>query len=291
MFRRMLSAIRTYGLAGLFPGLKRQLLRSRLRCFGTLEPMFTGKSGLEIGGPSGVFARGGFLPLYPVVNTLDNCNFSGTTLWEGAIREGRTFRFDPDKAPGTQYLMEASSLDAIGEEQYDFVLSSHTLEHSSNPLRVLSEISRVLKRGGVLVLLLPHKERTFDHRRQVTSIDHLINDYTENMPESDLTHMPEILSCHDLSMDPAAGDFESFKARSQRNYENRCLHHHVFSTRSAVEMIDWMGMELVGVETAVPHHIVIVARKSDNAGRGNNASFLKPGAEYLKRSPFALDHE
>ena len=33
---------------------------------------------------------------------------------------------------------------------------------------------------------------------------------------------------HDLSMDTPAGTFEQFRERLMKNYENRCLHHHVF---------------------------------------------------------------
>jgi SAM-dependent methyltransferase len=41
------------------------------------------------------------------------------------------------------------------DESLDFVFSSHCLEHFSNPRRAVQEMSRVLKSGGYLVLILP----------------------------------------------------------------------------------------------------------------------------------------
>src|SRR5207302_6447701 len=102
----------------------------------------------------------------------------------------------------------------------------------------------------------PHKEGTFDHKRPVTSLDHLKDDLASGRGEDDLASLPEILALHDLSMDPPAGDFAAFKARSERNVENRCLHHHVFDTHLVSEMLDWMGFRLVTIERARPYHIV-----------------------------------
>jgi hypothetical protein len=56
--------------------------------------------------------------------------------------------------------------------------------------------------------LLPDKRRTFDHRRPVTTLAHLIADLNADMAEDDLTHLPEILALHDLERDPDAGNME-----------------------------------------------------------------------------------
>ncbi|MAG44570.1 hypothetical protein CL633_01645 [bacterium] len=42
-------------------------------------------------------------------------------------------------------------------ETYDFVYSSHCLEHVKCPKKVLKEWIRILKPGGLLILILPHK--------------------------------------------------------------------------------------------------------------------------------------
>src|SRR5438874_13625690 len=79
-----------------------------------------GKTGLEIGGPSGTFRREGLIQVYPLIESLDNCNFAQTTLWEGTISEGKTFQFEEAKTPGRQFILEASNLETVQNEVYDF---------------------------------------------------------------------------------------------------------------------------------------------------------------------------
>lgn len=189
--------------------------------------LVSGKNGLEIGGPSPIFQEGGFLPIYPLVHHLDGCNFAGSTLWEGKIQEGHNYRYGKEKA-GYQYISDGTDLSRIPCGQYDFVLSCNNLEHIANPLKAIKEWLRVLKPGGHLLILVPRKETNFDHNRPTTSFDHLVSDYEKKLSEDDLTHLDEILSLHDLALDPPAGNLDTFKQRSLRNHENRALHHHVF---------------------------------------------------------------
>ncbi len=79
------------------------------------------------------------------------------------------------------------------------------LEHAANPLRVLYEWKRILKNSGTILIVLPHKAATFDHRRPSTSFEHIKADFDSNVDESDLTHLDEILALHDLKLDPWAG--------------------------------------------------------------------------------------
>jgi SAM-dependent methyltransferase len=205
------------------------------------------------------------------------------------IREGLTFRYDEQHAPGYQYIIEATDLAVIASNTYDFVLSSHTLEHTANPLRALREWLRVLKAPGLLVLVLPHKDGTFDHRRPVTPLEHLVEDFERGTAEEDLTHLPEILARHDLRRDPEAGDFAAFKTRSERNFENRCLHHHVFDSEAVVRLIDYMGLELRALEPMRPYHIFAVAEKLSGGQPPHNQAFWGKRAEYRRRSPFPSD--
>jgi SAM-dependent methyltransferase len=159
-------------------------------------------------------------------------------------------------------LAEATALVELPSGAYDFVLSSHMLEHTANPILALSEWKRLLKDEGALVLLLPDKRYTFDHRRPVTTLAHLIADFDAGMMEDDLTHLPEIMALHDLDRDLEAGSMETFRARSLRNAENRCLHHHVFDAHLATDLLEHVGFEVRGVEEIVPHHILLLARKT-----------------------------
>jgi len=240
----------------------RGLMASRAISFQAHSHLFLGKSGLEIGGPSGVFAKGGIFPVYSIVGHLDNCNFSNTTQWDVGDNHENLFRFDRTKQAGHQHIGEATSLDSLASSSYDFVLSSHMLEHTANPIQALIEWKRLLRANGTLVMILPNKEYTFDHRRPVTTLGHLIADFNAGVKEDDLTHLPEILALHDFQRDPDVGDAIDFKNRCMQNRENRCMHHHVFSLRLAVELLEYTGFKLNATEKIRPHHILLLSQKA-----------------------------
>jgi hypothetical protein len=131
------------------------------------------------------------------------------------------------------------------------------------------------RRYHILVLLLPHKRHTFDYCHPVTALAHLVDDFKAEMGEDDLTHLPEILVLRDLERDPDGGDMASFKARSLRNVENRCLHHHVFDTRLADDLLSHASFKVWAVEEIAPHHIL--------HPRGNRR---RPGIDYGKARYF-----
>ena len=87
----------------------------------------------------------------------------------------------------------------------------------------------MIRDHGLLLLILPNREFTFDWRRPVTSLDHLRADFKRDTPETDLFHLDEILALHDLSRDLPAGSPDQFKERCLRNAEFRAMHHHVFA--------------------------------------------------------------
>lgn len=216
--------------------------------------------GLEIGGPSRVFQPRGLFPLYPIAGQIDNVNFSTQTTWEAGLRDNGDFRFSPQRPPGRQLIREATALTGVADSAYDFVLSSHCLEHVANPLRALQEWRRVTRAGGHLLLLLPDPVHTFDHRRSVTTLAHLQEDLARGTPEDDATHFAEVLARHDLSRDRWAGSVDAFRERVERNAENRCVHHHVFDLdllRAALASAGWVPL---AAERVRPLHLCVFAQ-------------------------------
>jgi SAM-dependent methyltransferase len=231
------------------------------------------RRGLEIGGPSTTLAEGGPIPVYDVLASLDNCLFSERTIWAQEVQTGTSFDYHPGKQPGTQFICEATDLRPIKDSSYDCILACHCLEHIANPLRALAEWKRVLRNDGLLLLILPHKDATFDWRRSVTPLAHMIKDYQNAVGEDDLTHLPEILELHDLSKDPGAGTKEEFRRRCLENYANRAVHQHVFDTMSAMQMVNHMGFKLLRLDTLGPLHIIIFASRTD--GPVDNRRFME----------------
>jgi len=242
-------------LGKLFPFISTSVKRPE-RYSNTLK----GKKGLEIGGPSKIFEDYGDLPVYKHIQSLDCSNFGNSTIWEGSLKEGPYYRYNKNKT-GYQYIKEASNLIGIQDETYDFLLSSHCLEHCANAIKTLNEWKRVIKYGGYLLIIVPDRFSTFDHKRPLTTFQHFADDFKKNVEEDDLTHLEEILKNHDLSIDKSGGSLEQFAKRSENNIENRCLHHHTFDLKNLTELLTYVNFTIVEKEFHKPFHNIILARK------------------------------
>jgi SAM-dependent methyltransferase len=222
-----------------------------------LEHRVAGRRTLEVGGPSPIFRSEGRVPVYPMLGSWDNVDFSPVTLWR-ATRGSAGDRVSNGSAEGRQLYGDARCLDAVPAASYQLVLSSHVLEHLTDPIRALREWRRILAADGAIVAVVPEGARTFDHARPPTELGHLQEDYARGVPEDDLEHLPEILASHDLGMDPDAGTKEEFAERSRRNAEFRALHHHVFTPRSFASLLDASGYTVRTVVRVPPYHVLAV---------------------------------
>jgi SAM-dependent methyltransferase len=229
------------------------LLAPKARHYPLIAKNLKGR-GLEIGGPSAIFGRRGLLPVYPHISELDNCNFGSETVWEGRLTEGRNFRFG--ERTGFQFVSEAWAI-KVPDASYDFVMSSHMLEHSANPIRVLAEWRRLLKPGGYLLLVLPEGRSTYDRRRPVTTLEHLVDDFNRSTPESDPTHFDEIAALH-----TEHPDREGLRKSLEGNEVHRMAHHHVFDQALSLKLVHHAGFEVLAHELEYPCHIIVFARKT-----------------------------
>jgi SAM-dependent methyltransferase len=286
-FRHLRMQRETIGLAGMARIAIGNRLGRRLRTYDLCRSFSEEARGIEIGGPSAIFARDGLLPLYPHLAALDNCDFASETIWHGDAADGSPFNYDAGREPGTRFVRDATALEGIGDATYDLVLSSHTLEHIANPLRALAEWKRVIRDDGHLVLVLPHLENTFDHLRPVTTLQHLEDDLARSTPEDDDTHLGEFIELCDLARVPEQLSRQAFEERTRDHIANRTIHHHVFDTDLVARLLDRAGFHLVAVETALPFHIVAVAAAHGPAS--DNGSFLATTAEWRHRSVFRRD--
>jgi SAM-dependent methyltransferase len=199
---------------------------------------FNGKKGVEIGGPSEIFGKN----IYAVCSGCDGVNFNSDTVWWS--QTGEQYIYEGKKL-GEVIIADATQLECIENDKYDFVISSNNLEHIANPLKALKEFIRITKLGGMLLLLVPVKDKCFDHNRDYTQFEHIVEDYEKGVLEDDLTHLNEILDKHDLNMDAGIGSYQEFRERSLNNYNNRCLHHHVFCEETLAKMFKYLSLEVI----------------------------------------------
>jgi SAM-dependent methyltransferase len=62
-------------------------------------------------------------------------------------------------------------------DSFDFVVASHVLEHTSNPISELDKWLRVIKPNGFLCMIIPNQQATFDKCREITTLDHFLADF------------------------------------------------------------------------------------------------------------------
>lgn len=260
----------------------------RCKCARMCQSYVAGARGIEVGGPSRMFSSVGPIPVYPFAAKIDGLNFTAETVWASGLGEDKPYVYE-GKALGRQFLREASHFADMESSSYDFVLSSHVIEHLANPLRGLQEWRRVLRDDGILILVAPHLEATFDQKRPVTTIEHMLEDFGNDVGEDDTTHIAEVLELHDFERDPWVESREKFRERCDNNANVRGVHHHVFDTETLVRLVDLASYSILTVEHALPESIVIICSKADPEGDVTNEKFLEPSAEWRRASPFKID--
>jgi SAM-dependent methyltransferase len=83
------------------------------------------------------------------------------------IERGRVGR-----AAKVDIVVSSADVLPFDDDSYDFVFSSHVIEHFPDPIKALHEWVRVARR--YVVLIAPHHDRTFDSDRPLTSITELL---------------------------------------------------------------------------------------------------------------------
>lgn len=81
------------------------------------------------------------------------------------------------------HIDNGETLATFANESLDFVINSHTIEHTEDPIASLNNWFRVLRPDGMLYLIVPDMRYNFDSRRKLTDFNHLLNDHRNN-PES-----------------------------------------------------------------------------------------------------------
>jgi SAM-dependent methyltransferase len=63
------------------------------------------------------------------------------------------------RAPGVDHIGDVQDLHAIADDSFETVTCFEVLEHVPNPARAVSELARILKPGGSLLVTVPHLSR------------------------------------------------------------------------------------------------------------------------------------
>lgn len=86
---------------------------------------------------------------------------------------------------------DGETLATIPAESQDFIVANHFLEHCEDPIGTIATHLGKLKPGGILFYTVPDKRYTFDFRRSVTSLEHIVRDADQGPEWSRSDHYRE----------------------------------------------------------------------------------------------------
>ena len=233
------------------------------------------RHGLEIGGPSRQTfgpskgkSNGRGVNVYHWAKAVDQVNFAETTMW-GTFKDGSPYPYIGPLAgvKGNVKIMEGTTLSKVEDASYDFVLGSHYLEHISNPLQGLSSMYRVLRPGGVAILILPRKEACFDQYRGQSSIEDITYRFFHKISGTDMAHahVESFTLQSDLERDAPAAPWPKSRAIAIRNNVNMGVHQFVYDFELLELMARFLDMDVIfkGNYGEGGLHQLIVMRKAE----------------------------
>jgi SAM-dependent methyltransferase len=132
----------------------------------------------------------------------------------------------------------------VAPESQDFVIANHFLEHTADPIATVEAHLSKLKPGGILLYAVPDKRYTFDFRRPLTPLAHIVADYEEGPERSRRQHFDEVaLLTPDQDYDPddpaSVSAFEAGAESHARHLEeiDYSIHHHVWTQATFLELL------------------------------------------------------
>jgi SAM-dependent methyltransferase len=128
-------------------------------------------------------------------------------------------------------------LKSVTDGAFDFVYSSHSLEHSPNPIFALSEYLRVVKPQGHVYTVIPNKDTTYDIKRRTTPAALLIDKYRKGTFSYTLE---EALDVVENSVGHALYEGKDRAFAEEILRENSGIHHfHTFDPASVIALIEF----------------------------------------------------
>jgi predicted SAM-dependent methyltransferase len=85
----------------------------------------------------------------------------------------------------------AEKLSKVKNNSQDFIIANHFMEHTLDPIGTVMNLSKKLRKDGVLYFAIPDKRYTFDSRRPLTPYEHLLEEHNHPSAEMKWQHFLE----------------------------------------------------------------------------------------------------
>lgn len=146
--------------------------------------------------------------------------------------------------PEVDLIDDGETLETIAAGSLDFIIANHLLEHTEDPIGTIGIHLSKLRPGGILFYAVPDKRYTFDHRRELTPLEHMIRDHEEGPAGSRREHFDEwTLLVGGTEADRASEEaYTAFAARAAEEArrleaEDFSIHMHVWDQASFLALI------------------------------------------------------
>lgn len=140
--------------------------------------------------------------------------------------------------------LDEDRLSAKVRPPYDFVIMNHVVEHVANPVSVIEGLFSIVKTGGLIVVAAPDKDFTFDKPRQLTTLDHLLDEYKNGVSSVDDEHYLDFIR------HVAPGIFNSGNKElldsTLADVRDRREHAHVWNSATFIEFLEG-SMDFLGL--------------------------------------------
>lgn len=187
-------------------------------------------------------------------------------------KDVKLVRLDYDENRKDSMQRDATDLSIFGNNEFDFIICSHTLEHLTNPIKALKEWDRVVKVPGYIYLIVPNKDFTNDHKRTLTSLEHLQNDFEKEIDLSDLTHAGEIVQKADW------WDMQNFVPA-----EAPYMHMHTWSMDTLTGLLDYLGFNITDRWESPPYNMHVLLSKKGEGGLVKSEEKPQAVSVYVER--------
>ncbi|MFL5817585.1 MAG: glycosyltransferase [Conexibacter sp.] len=129
---------------------------------------------------------------------------------------------------------DGETLASVPDGSQDFVIANHFLEHTADPITTIETHLRKLAPGGMLFYAVPDKRFTFDVRRDVTSIEHMMADRTEGPQRSRRQHYEEWVR---YVYDPAPPEDDVPRLAAELDASDYSIHTHVWTQAEFLALV------------------------------------------------------
>lgn len=126
------------------------------------------------------------------------------------------------------------------KKKYDFIVSSHVIEHTPRTILSIKNVYDHLKWGGVYIMAVPNMKYTFDCYRKETPLEHFIDDYYNYQRVKDVAHLVD--NIENISV-KYRGEQRNF-TKSVEHFiggENLDLHYHTFTESNMKQLLEWIN--------------------------------------------------